>query len=54
MNSLIIRVLKYALFLGAIGELTEATISMRGKAFRATQHEIISLKTLNQGLMGKP
>ena len=54
MNSLIIRMMKYALFLGAIGELTSATIAMRDKAFRASQHGIISLTHLNQALVGKP
>ena len=46
--------MKYALFLGAIGELAGATVAMRDKAFRASQHGIISLRQLNQALVGKP
>ena len=45
-------VFRYALFLGAAGQLVDTTIAMRSKAFNATQIGLISLGGLNRALMG--
>jgi len=52
--NLIKTVFKYAMFLGLTGHLVDATRAMRGKAFRAHQHGLISLGALNRALMSKP
>ena len=52
MDGLILRLIKYAFYLGVAGQLVDATIAMRGKAFEASSHGLVSLRALNHALMG--
>jgi len=52
--NLIKTVFKYALWLSLTGQLVDATRAMRGKAFEASQHGLISLGALNRALMSEP
>ena len=54
MSNLIFRIIKYALYLGITGTLIEETLDLRERAFDASQRGIISLKAINNVLMGNP
>ncbi len=53
MNNLIGSLIKYALILGAAGQLVDATIAMRNNAWKASSGGLISLGALNRSLVGR-
>ena len=54
MDSFVLKLLKYALYLGMVGGLVDATRNMRRDAAHAGRNGLISLRALNEGLVGKP
>ena len=54
MDNLVLRLLQYALYLGMIGGLVDATLNMRREAAHAGRNGLVSLRKLNEGLVGKP
>lgn len=51
MTNLISKLLKYALYLGLMGQLLDATISMRKTATLARKRGLVSLRSLNDQLI---
>lgn len=54
MGNLITALTKYALILGLAGSLIEETFDLRHKAFEASKGGLISLRSINNALMGNP
>ncbi|MEI2791152.1 MAG: hypothetical protein V9E93_20155 [Steroidobacteraceae bacterium] len=54
MSNLILKILKYALYLGITGTLIEETFDLRERAFDASKRGIISLRAINKVLLGNP
>lgn len=54
MNNLILKIVKYALYLGMTGTLIEETLDLRHRALEASSRGIISLRVINKVLVGNP
>ena len=52
-NGLILRLMEYALYLGIPGQLGDALINMRREVAPGGANSLISLGTLNAGLVGQ-
>jgi hypothetical protein len=50
---LIFRLLEFAILIGLAGGLVDLTRDMRREAYKAHKTGLISLKRLNEGLVGK-
>ena len=51
-NRIALGIVKLALAVGALGGLTDLTLAMRSEAAKAHRQGLVSLKRLNQSLVG--
>jgi hypothetical protein len=54
MSNLILKIVKYALYLGLTGTLIEETLDLRHRALEASSRGIIGLRAINKVLVGIP